>query len=339
MKVALAGLKYSGKTSMFRLLTGLDVNSEKPEANIGVSKVPDKRIDELSKIYKPKKTTYASLELVDIPGIDPENTANRKFFQDIVKTEVIIAMLRDFNSEFFPNPMQSNDIDRDFEILKEEIIIQDMGFVEKRIESLEKMLQKQKNKETLFELDLMKKINQNLSEGKPVSDMNLEKEEKKLLKNYSIYSNKKLIPVINTDEENISRKYSFPAFSLKTEEEINELPVEEREEFYKEMGIEEPALNKIIKNIYYQTGLICFFTVGKDEVKAWTISEGLNAREAAGKIHSDLQKGFIRAETVSYQDFIECGGMNEAKAQNKVRLEGKDYIVKDGDILNIRFNV
>ena len=339
MKIGLTGLKYSGKTSLFMLLTGLKVSMEKSEVNHGMAKVPDSRIDKLSEIFQPKKTTHASLELVDIPGIDPGNPNNRKFFEDIRKMDLLLAVLRDFDSEIFPNPMNSNDFERDLSLMKDEINLQDMAFVEKRIEGLKKQILKQKNKELEFELALMEKCNTALENGTPLSEFELEKEEEALLRIYSTFSKKTLMPIINISESDITKKYPYPSFCLQTEYEISELEEEERNEFYKELGIDEPALNKIVRSVYEQAGLISFFTVGKDEVRAWTIKKGLTAKEAAGKIHSDLEKGFIRAETVSYDDFIEYGDMAKAKAENKVRLEGKDYIVKDGDILNIRFNV
>ena len=339
MKIGIAGLKYSGKTSLFKLLTGIDVSFEKAEVNRGITKVPDDRIDLLSGIYEPKKTTYAQLELVDIPGIDPDNPNNRKFFEDIRKVDLLMLVLRDFDSEMYPNPMKSNDFKRDYNIIRDEMILQDLTLIEKRLENVEKQIKKLKTKELEIELGLLNKAAEILNEGKFLTDMEITEAEDPFVRTYAFFTLKTILPVINTSEDNISVQTEFPAFSIQVESEISELPEGEREMFYEELGIKEPALNRIVRHVYVKAGLISFFTVGKDEVRAWTIDEGTNARKAAGKIHSDLEKGFIRAETCAYSDFLEYKDLNKAKNENKVRLEGKEYTVKDGDILNIRFNL
>jgi GTP-binding protein YchF len=339
MKIGIAGLKYSGKTSLFRLLTGIDVSFEKAEVNRGITKVPDDRIDLLSGIYEPKKTTYAQLELVDIPGIDPDNPNNRKFFEDIRKVDLLMLVLRDFDSEMYPNPMKTNDFKRDYNIIRDEMILQDLTLIEKRLENVEKQIKKLKTKELEIELGLLNKAAEILNEGKFLTEMEITEAEDPFVRTYAFFTLKTILPVINTSEDNISVQTEFPAFSIQVESEISELPEDEREMFYEELGIKEPALNRIVRHVYGKAGLISFFTVGKDEVRAWTIDEGTNARKAAGKIHSDLEKGFIRAETCSYSDFLEYKDLNKAKNENKVRLEGKEYTVKDGDILNIRFNL
>ncbi|MFW5782791.1 MAG: DUF933 domain-containing protein, partial [Candidatus Muiribacteriaceae bacterium] len=297
MKIGITGLKYSGKTSLFTLLTGKEVQPGKNEVNIGVAKVPDRRIDELSDIYGPKKTTYANLDLVDIPGIDPDNPNNRGFFEDIRKVDMLLVVLRSFESDMYPNPLNSNDIQRDFELIKDEILLQDMTFVEKRIESLEKQYQKQKTPELQKELETMRKISDLLNDGIFLLDADFDEGEESIIRNYGFFSRKIIMPVINTSEDNAGEELEFLSFSLKIESEIALMPEEDREMFYQDLGIETPALEKLMRGVYEKAGLISFFTVGKDEVRAWTIKDGLNAKSAAGKIHSDLEKGFIRAET------------------------------------------
>jgi len=339
MKIGLIGLKYSGKSSLFSLLTGNEVNFEKNEVNHGIAKVPDVRIRKLSEIYSPKKTTYASIELMDIPGLDPNNTHNRKFFDDIRKMDMLLAVVREFDSDFYPNPLKTNDIERDISLINDELILQDLTFVEKRIEGLEKSLKKQKNKKLQDEFDAMSRFREVLEDGKFLSQVELTDREVEVERIYGFFTMKNIMYIINTSEEDISKEYGYLSLCIKTENEILELEPDEREMFYQELGIETPALYKVMRAIYGKAGLISFFTVGKDEVRAWTINENTNAEKAAGKIHSDLEKGFIRAETVHYDDFIEFKDMSKAKNANVVRLEGKEYIVKDGDILNIRFNV
>jgi hypothetical protein len=339
MKIGIAGFKYSGKTSLFKLLTGINVSFEKAEVNKGVTKVPDKRINELSTIFEPKKTTFAALELVDIPGIDPGNPNNRKFFEDIRKMEMLMVVLRDFDSDMYPNPMETNDFERDFEAFKDELLLQDMGVIEKRLMSLKKQLKKVKTKEVIEEIAALEKANESLEKSVFLREIDFTEGEENIIKTYGFFTRKIILPVINTGEDKASAEMKYASFSVGAEMEIAELPEEEREEFYKDLGISEPATNKVIRSVYENAGLISFFTVGKDEVRAWTITKGLNAKKSSGKIHSDLEKGFIRAETCAYNDFIEFKDMAKAKADNKVRLEGKEYIVKDGDILNIRFNV
>ncbi|PLX17731.1 MAG: redox-regulated ATPase YchF [Candidatus Muiribacterium halophilum] len=339
MKIGIIGLKYSGKTSLFSLLTGDEVNFEKNEVNHGVAKVPDTRIENLSEVYSPKKTTFASIELIDIPGLDPNNTNNRKFFEDVRKMDMLLAVVRDFESDFYPNPLKENNIERDISLIKDELILQDLTFVEKRLESLEKSLKKQKNQELNTEFETMNHFKEILEDGKFLSEGELSEKEREIESIYGFFTMKNVMYVVNTSEDNITKDYKHISFCIKTEKEILELEPDEREMFYEELGIKIPALYKIMREIYQNAGLISFFTVGKDEVRAWTIKINTNAKKAAGKIHSDLEKGFIRAEKINYEEFIPIKDMSKAKNENLVKLEGKEYIVQDGDILNIRFNV
>ncbi|MCK9224878.1 MAG: 50S ribosome-binding GTPase, partial [Candidatus Muirbacterium halophilum] len=242
MKIGIAGLKYSGKTSLFKLLTGIDVSFEKAEVNRGITKVPDTRIDFLSSIYEPKKTTFAQLELVDIPGIDPENHNNRKFFEDIRKVDLLMVVLRDFDSEMYPNPMNSNDYKRDYNVIRDEMIIQDLTLVEKRLENVEKQIKKLKTKDLEIEQGLLKKALDILNKGEFLTKMEIKEEEEQYVRTYAFFTLKILLPVINTSEENINKECDFPAFSVQVESEISELPESEREMFYEELGIQEPAL-------------------------------------------------------------------------------------------------
>lgn len=337
MKIGLAGLRYSGKTSLFKLLTGSNVSYEKSGVNIGTARVPDKRIDALAEIYKPEKITYAALELADIPGIDLNK--NRSFFADIRKVDLLLVVLRDFADDIHPNPLETNDYRRDLGIIKDELLLQDMVVTEKRLESLAGQLKKQGCKELQLEYEVLRRAAELLNQGEFLAKMELSGAEEKIMRNHGFFTRKALLPIINTDEDKITAEYDWPAFSLQVEAEIAALPEQDREEYCRLLGVSEPALDRIVRAVYRQAGLISFFTVGKDEVRAWTIVQGTTAKAAAGKIHSDLEKGFIRAEVCAYEDFIKCRDMSIAKNDNKVRLESKDYIVRDGDMLNIRFNV
>lgn len=355
MKVGICGFEKTGKTTLFCAVSGLNINisyGQTPENNIneGVAIVYDDRISKLSQIFKPKKTTYAVIDYKDLPGLSSNDSKrNQKILDNLKDLDLIINVIRAFDDSFTAHPFGSIDIVRDINGFESELLLFDMILVEKRIERIESNL-KRGLKEKEDELILFKKIHNHLNNDLPLRTFDFSEEEKKILLPYKFLSIKPLIHLINTsenekiDEEKYKRNLKDKNSDLislcaKIEKEIIELPEVERSEFLAELGILEPASYKLIRASYSLLGLISFFTVGEDEVRAWTIKKGLNAKEAGGKIHSDIERGFIRAEVISYEDFMKYKDLKKAKELGLLRLEGKDYIVQDGDIMNFRFNV
>lgn len=357
MKVALCGFEKTGKTTLFNALTGLNIETTlapTPENIIheGVATVLDERITALSKIFKPKKTTYATIEYLDLPGLSKNDAKkNQKILEIIKEVDLIIHVIRAFDDEATRHPFGDINPERDIRKFQSEILLSDYLLVEKRIERIEQNI-KRGLKENPSLLELFKKLKDQIEKEQPLKDFPFSDDEKKLLLPYKFLSTKPIIQVINHNE-NLSKELlddlkkmkesvkSCPVITLcaKIEKEIRELPIEERSEFLKELGIEEAAFEKLVRESYALLGYISFFTVGEDEVRAWTIKNGMTAKEAGGRIHSDIEKGFIRAEVVSYKDFMELGDFKKVKDKGLLRLEGKTYIVKDGDIMNFRFNV
>jgi ribosome-binding ATPase len=340
MRAALIGLSYSGKSSVFQALTGIE--SGKKEEMVGTIKVPDERIDKLSQIFSPKKITYAEFILSDfsVPA-SKDSVISPKVKNMIQKTDLLIFVLRNFESV-----MTTDGIDpvSEYRKLKDDIIITDFMVVDKRLE------REKKEKKNPPEINVLKKLHSILENGEIPGEDTLSSDEIDLVSNYNFLTLKKKIVLINQPEgENevpaelldLLKKDKFDHFcvSAPLEIELAELEPEEQSEFLKDYGLTESAKIRFIKNAYRSLGLISFLTTGPDEVRAWTIKNGTPAVLAAGKIHSDIQRGFIRAETIHYSDFIKYGSEPECKKAGAYRLEGKEYTVKDGDIINFRFNV
>lgn len=357
MKVAVSGFEKTGKTMLFNALTGQNIDtSPAPTAeNIvheGVATVFDDRIASLSKLFNPKKTTYATIEYIDLPGLSKSDAKrNQKILDLIREVDLIIDVVRGFDDDTTLPPFGDINFERDIRSFESEIILSDHLLVEKRIERMEQNV-KRGLKENLPLLELFKRMKEFLENEKPLRSFNFTEDEIKLLLPYKFLSTKPIIHVINHNENESEEKKAYIeklkgdlshcsilSLCAKVEKEISELPVEERNGFLREMGIEEAAFEKLVKESYRLLGYISFFTVGEDEVRAWTIRRGMTAKEAGGRIHSDIEKGFIRAEVVSYQDFIERGDFKKVKDSGLLRLEGKTYVVNDGDIMNFRFNV
>jgi hypothetical protein len=353
----------TGKTTLFNLLTERKEDtskffSGKTKTNKGVAKIPDKRVDVLIDQYKPKKETYATLEVVDIAGLVKGSSSGagvgNSFIEDIRFSDALIHVVRAFNNEDIPHADDTINPMRDIETVNLELLFADLEFVEKRIsriESSKKVTPEQKD-----ELEVLKYLAQELEDEKPFYQISLSDEQFEIIKPYRFLTNIPMIIVVNIDDEQLEsndylqkseiseyakdKDIALIEISLQTEIEISELDDDTQKEFLLELGIDEPGVNIVARTMYNVLDQISFFTVGEDEVRAWTIQNGLNAQQAAGKIHSDLERGFIRAETVSYDDFATANySMNKSKDLGLWRLEGKTYIVKDGDILNIRFNV
>ncbi|QWR76086.1 redox-regulated ATPase YchF [Candidatus Magnetomonas plexicatena] len=358
MKIAITGLVNSGKTTIFNALTGLSLEtsiypSTPSEPHPGLVKVPDARIDTLSSIYKPKKTTYSTVEYIDFIGISKGGLLqNRKSFDAIKDADALVETIRVFKDESVVHQENSIDPVRDALNVEMELIFADFDLVEKRIAKMEDGSKRGKKPDEV-EMKLLQKCRDYLEREVPLRAAEFSEVELKGLRHLQFVSIKPKIIVLNMGEgdappedivSQISQKLKLqPQFIMpvygKIEMEIGQLSPEEAREFLDELKIEEPALNKLIRASYALLGAISFLTVGQDEVRAWTIRGGSTALEAAGKIHSDIERGFIRAEIVSYTDFMAAGTMPDAKKAGTVRLEGKTYVVNDGDIVNFRFNV
>lgn len=361
MKIGLIGLPLTGKTTLFNLLTSARIATGnfagKTETNIGSARVPDVRIDFLSSLYKPKKTTYAQMEFVDIAGLttaqEGHKSGSAKFLNDVRNCDALVHVVRAFVNPDVPHVSHNPDPAKDLEAVEMELLFADLELIEKRIERIK--TGKKITKENAVELELLERLYQALEGGAFISQVSLTAEERFSLKNYSFLTEKPRLAAVNMDEEQFkTRNYrgrdgllafcgekNIPLLEIcaQMELEINELDGEDKRLFMEDLGLEETGIELLARNVYAHLGLISFFTVGEDEVKAWTIDRGLMAKEAAGKIHSDIERGFIRAEVVKYRDMAELGSMNKVKEKGLFKLEGKEYLVEDGDIINFRFNV
>jgi GTP-binding protein YchF len=363
MKVGIIGLPSSGKTTVFNAISGGSAEvhafsaSSQAEPNMAVVPVPDDRQEWLKDLYKPKKTAYATVELVDVAGVTPGQAQKDGFSPQLLtnlrQVDALVHVVRAFNDPAIPGNV---DPVRDAELLELEFIIADMGVVEKRLSKLDAEIQRKKGPEKTTleaEKDLLLQFQTDLSAEQPLRKRTLDEEELKLIRGFTFLSQKPLLIVANIDESDIEKSEStgklkewcdgknipLIAFCGKTEMEIAQLEESERAEFLQALGIKEASRDKLIKAAYELLTLIGFFTVGEDEVKAWTITRGTIAQEAARKIHSDIARGFIRAEVVAYDALRQHGTWNGAKDKGQVRLEGKEYKVQDGDCINFRFAV
>lgn len=359
MKIAIIGLSNSGKTTVFNALTGLDTEttiyptiSGKP--HLGVVKVPDPEIDRLSEIYRPKKTTCATIEYIDYIGLTKGDLKqNRKVFDLIKDVEAIVQVVRAFYDESVMNPMEGINPVRDIETVELELIFGDLELVEKRLERMEDG-KKRGKKPDETEKKLLLKCRDFLMKETALRNVEFTEEEMKAMRPLQFLSTIPKVIVLNTGERDGDTEYAktlessllnrYPTANVLTlcgqiEMDIAQFPEDEKEPFLNELGIAEPASNRLIQTCYQVLGLVSFITVGEDEVRAWTIRSNTNALTAAGKVHSDIERGFIRAEVISYKDFISSGSMHKAREKGLLRLEGKTYEVKDGDIINFMFNV
>lgn len=362
MKIAVTGLSNSGKTTVFNALTGLSVEttvypSTGGEPHIGVVKVPDPRLDRLTEIFRPKKTTPATVEYIDYIGLTKgDMKQNRKVFELIKDADALLHVVRAFRDAAVLHPLGGVDPMRDIATFETELIFGDLELVERRLESMELASRKGK-KPGEAEGKALLKCRKALEGETALRDVEFTEEEIRAMRHLQFMSIKPLVVLANIEEGDLNteraaelrkgleayyeNKSSVSVLALcgKVEMEIAELPPVERGAFLEELGIEEPALGRLIRASYKLLGLISFLTVGGDEVRAWAIKGGTDALAAAGKIHTDIQRGFIRAEVVAYEDFIASGSMAAAREKGLVRLEGKAYEVKDGDIINFRFNI
>ncbi len=356
LSCGIIGLPMTGKSTFFNLLTQAGVStsnffSGKTSANMGTALVPDRRIDYLSQLFKPKKTTYAQLELIDVPGLTPG--ASTEFLNAVRDSDALVHVVRAFRNDQVLHVENSLDVMRDLENIQTELILNDLQLVETRLERIN--AGKKKKMENPIEEDVLLKLKPQLENEVPLSAIELSEEEQEGLRHMTFLSAKPVLLVVNVDEEQLT-KGSFPKqeelaawaeahnavwlpICAQTEAEISQLPEEDRALFMEELGLSQPGIVRLAQSIYELLGLISFLTAGEDEVRAWPIRKGTVARKAAGKIHSDIERGFIRAETVAFADLEATGSMAAAREKGLFRLEGKEYVVQDGDIINFRFNV
>ncbi|MFP4053818.1 MAG: redox-regulated ATPase YchF [Phycisphaerae bacterium] len=356
MRVALIGPPQSGKSTLFAAVaeaSGSGVDLSRPDQpHLAVVKVPDERLTWLSELYQPKKTTPAELEFLDLPGFDLTDEAGRsrakQHWAAMRQSDMIVLVVRAFEDPSAAPYRDRIEPEADVEEFLSELMFADLDQVTNRIEKLQVQVKKptRDREEHLRELDLMERIQETLENEQPVSQAVQSEAEDKLIRSFAFLSQKPLLVVRNVDEDKLSEPapkeihgVDCLTLSAKIEEEIAQLPPEDRSEFMADLGIDESARDRLIQACYAELNLVSFLTVGEDECRAWTIFAGTPAVEAAGEIHSDIQRGFIRAETVAYEDLRAAGNMKDAKAAGNVRLEGKTYLVQDGDIINFRFNV
>ncbi len=360
MQIGLIGLQGSGKTKLFNTLAGIEENFDgKPRDNavIEVVKVPDERLDKLTEIFQPKKKVNATIEVFDFPGLqtgdDGKVRLTNNFLQNVKNNDALFLIVRQFENDAVPHPMGKIDPAADIEFLLSEFLFADLAFLESRLERLRKDVMKSKDENLKRELPVIEKCYAHAEEEKPLRTLELNENEKKFLSGYQLLTLKPMAVAVNFDETSLensaelinkiaeqfaSQQITVIPFSAEIEYEMSQLDDEDRAMFMEEYGIKESALAKILRTSYELFGLQSFFTVGEDECRAWTIKKNYTAQEAAGVIHTDFYNRFIRAEVVHYDDFVKYGSFAKCKEAGVWRLEGKDYIVKDGDILNIRHN-
>ena len=356
MKIGLIGLPNSGKTTIFNALTKSHVevsaySNAKAEPNLAIVDVGDDRVFKLSKMYCPKKTTFATLEIMDFPGMTDETsntpTFSRDVFQSIKNMDALAIVLRNF-----PEDMAGESTPlKDLEQMNTELILSDMVLTERRFERIEWGNKRgKKTNETVIEERALHKIRDQLNDEKPIRDLELDRDEQKAIRGLQFLTQKPLMVILNSAEANFGKNEALldqmrqsceiVEFAGTFEMELSRLnDGQEIQLFMEDMGIMESARARLTRMAYKILGYISFFTVGEDEVRAWNIHSGYNAMQAAGVIHTDLMRGFIRAECFSYQHLVDLGSEKAVKESGKFRLEGKNYIVNDGDILSFRFNV
>ncbi len=353
MKLGIIGLPQSGKTTVFNALTRGDrpvvMSGGRFEVHMAVVDVPDPRIETLSQLFHPKKTTYAKVTYADIAGL--EGTAGGSIagplLTELSQMDGFIHVVRCFDDPSVPHIHGRVDPQQDIEAMEGEFLLNDMILVERKLERLSEEMRRNSRDKTEIgrETAIFQRLQMALSENIPLRQVELSPEEKAVISGYSFLSIKDLLIVLNLGEGQIAPEVSYPcqvcvvSLQGRLEMEIAQLPQEDAQLFMQEYDIVEPSLNRMIRNSYALMRLQSFFTVGEDEVRAWTVHQGTMAPEAAGVIHSDLQKGFIRAEVIPYQELVSLGGLSEARSKGKLRLEGKNYVLQDGDIMHVRFNV
>lgn len=364
LKAGIIGLPNVGKSTLFNAITKKNILAANYpfatiDPNVGVVTVPDKRLEVLNDMYMPERLIATQYEFIDIAGLvkgasTGEGLGN-KFLANIREVDAIVQVIRCFENKDIIHVEGTIDPIRDIEIVNYELILSDLEIVENRLAKIEKKATTSNDKEGLYEVSLLKKLKEILSSGRMLRLKEFDEKESKLIKTYNLITNKPFIYLANVSEDDLltndnpyvnkvreyasKEKSSVVLMCAKIESELSELDEESKKEFLKDLGIQNSGLDSLIHNTYHLLGLKTFFTVGSDEVRAWTFKDGMTAPECAGLIHTDFQKGFIKAEVMSYDDLVKYGSEIKVKEAGRARLEGKDYIMQDGDICLFRFNV
>jgi ribosome-binding ATPase len=358
MRLGIIGLPNSGKTTIFNALTGGSYETSAAstgqfEVNTATVNVPDERIDKLSEMYNPKKTTYTNITYADIGGLDKgigEGALAGQFRNELAQVDGFVHVVRAFEDDRVPHPHNEINPANDVEAIDTEFLLMDLLSIENRLERIESELRvkgKKADPSLISEKPLMDRLKAQLEDDKPLRNLALTEDERKMIRGFGFLSQKPVLVLLNMGDEALDpstkitltyEKSALVGIQGALEAEIAQLDAEDAEMFMDEYDITELSRSKVIRVSYELMGILSFFTVGPDEVRAWSFPDGASAPEAAGEIHTDLQKGFIRAEAFTYDDLIELGDENAIKNAGKFRLEGKEYIVQDGDILNIRHN-
>jgi len=360
VKICIVGLPQSGKSSLFSALTGASSETALARGTdpVAVVKVPDQRLEQLAAIFEPKKKTAAAIEFVELQGIsagDPKHAPfSEQFLGKLRTADALLAVVRSFRDPAVPHPLDRVDARRDLAALETEFLLSDLAIAESRVDRLRKQVAAKSSDRDARELAVLEKCRAALESETPLRALDLSDDEEGLIRGFRFLTRKPLVAVINLDEDEIRReaevlspftdwaagpRAAAVGLSARIESEIRQLPDKDAPQFRSDFGIESSALDRLIATAYRMMGLISFFTVGSDEVKAWTVSDGTVATRAAGVIHSDIERGFIRAEVVSYEHFVTRGDIAGCRTDGTLRLEGKGYPVRDGDIINFRFAV
>lgn len=356
LKLSLVGYARVGKTTLFRILTGHEAASAGPRgagrASVGIARVPDPRLERLRELFEPRRYTPAAIECWDVPGLESDADRARLDLEAVKLADGLLHVVRAFDSPQVPRSAHSHDPGSDVHSFDLELILSDHSVVTRRLERLTKGAKRALTAEEQRERKLLEeKLLPTLEAERPLRGLRLEEEEAKKIKGFQLLSAKPLLVVLNVDESRVAsakpEDYGLGApgdppvllTSAPIELEIAALPAAEQRAFLAELGWQEPSLDRVVRACYELLGVLSFFTVGEDEVRAWTVPRGTRAREAAGAIHSDLERGFIRAEVVRWDELLAAGSLGACREQGTLRLEGKDYVVQDGEVLHVRFHV
>ena len=363
MRVGIVGLPQVGKTTIFNLLTEGNTGTSswgggRGEAHVGIARVPDPHVDELASVIKPEKKAYATVEYIDLPGLAAGDHARDMsgYLAGLKNVDALMHVVRAFENESAPHPAGSIDPKRDVDVFELEMMLSDLAVVDKRLERLSKDLKKVKSSELELENSVLVRFKAALENEQPLREIELTAEEEKRIKGFTFLSAKPVLVVLNLGDQDAAkisrvvseygleplqsrRKVAITAVCGRIEAEIAALPEADARLFMEDLGLPASGLARIIHESYALLGLISFYTCGDPEVRAWAIPNGTNAQQAAGAIHTDFEKGFIKAEVVALADLLQLGSFQAAKAKGVLRLEGKDYIVKPDDVILFRFNV